>query len=156
MDGLLGKPSFVFDPVTGRIVGYISPVTGNQESLPLASSEVVAAAVSSASPTNLSAANVATWNVKISGAQGAGFNIQLPTAAQILAALPASVPLDGTFSVRLRITNVNTAQTGTVITAAGLTLSGTMTIATATVREFDLVITGPGAITITNAGATAL
>lgn len=156
MDGLIRAVSFIFSTATGRIVGYVSPLTGEQAPLPVSSAENAAASIASASPTNPSAANIVTWNLKIAGAQGAGFNIQLPTAAAILAALSAAVPLDGTFSVRLRITNVDTTQTGTVLTGAGITLSGTMTIATATVREFDLVITSPTTITITNAGTSAL
>lgn len=155
MDGTAARVSFIFNAL-GKIVGYISPITGLQEPMPVPSSEVVAAAVASAAPTNLTAAHILTWNVKISGAQGGGFNIQLPTAALIIAAMSAAMPLEGTFSVRLRITNVDTTQTATVLTAAGITLSGTMTIATATVREFDLVVTSPTTITITNAGANAL
>lgn len=155
MDGTPAKPSFVFD-ANGRMVGYISPFGGGALPLLPSSAENVAAAIASASPTNPTAANIVTWNVKISGAQGAGFNVQLPTAAAILAALPASVPLDGTFSVRLRITNVDTGQVATVLTGTGITLNGTMTIATATVREFDLVVTSSTTISITNAGATAL
>lgn len=155
MNGLLGTCTFIFNSL-GRIVGYVSPTTGAQEPMPIIGQIVAPAAVASAAPTNLSAANILTNTVKVSGAQGAGFVLQLPTAALIIAALSAAVPLDGTFNFRLRITNVDTAQIGTVTTAAGITLSGTMTIATATSRDFDVVITSPTTITITNAGSTAL
>lgn len=155
MNGTLGFATFIFDTL-GKIVGYLSPITGTQLPLPVPGQGVVPAAVASASPTNLTAANILTWGAKISGAQGSGFNVQLPTAALIIAALSAAVPLDGTFTINLRITNVDTTQLATVLTAAGITLSGTMTIATGTARDFDLVVTSPTTITITNAGATTL
>lgn len=70
----------------------------------------------------------------------------LPTAADIIAALTISgrPPVVGS-SIWLAIRNTaDAAETITVTTNTGLTLSGTMTIAQNNTREFMLVVTGVG------------
>lgn len=70
-------------------------------------------------------------------------NLQLPTAAAIVAALPnAQVG----FSYELDVTNGSSAaNTATLTTNTGLTLTGTMTIAQNATRRLAVTITGVGA-----------
>jgi hypothetical protein len=56
-------------------------------------------------------------------------------------------------SWQVRILNQAGTQTWTVTTNTGWTLTGTMTIATATWRDFIIQITAAGAATITSVGA---
>lgn len=129
----------------------------------------------SAAPTPITAAQLIPGVISIGGAQGGGYNIQLPTVALLVAALRASqvasgainiitpakanygfIPCDGTFAKRISIINDGTTQIGTVITAAGWTLTGTMTIATNTTRDFLLTISSPAAAILRNLGSRAL
>ena len=87
---------------------------------------------------------IASVDLNMNGTLGAGANAQLPTVANLLQSLYA--PSVGT-SYRLRITNQQGgAFSWTVTTNTGWTLTGTMTVAQNTWREFI--------VTITNAGAT--
>lgn len=87
------------------------------------------------------------------GAAGAGVALTLPTVAVLLQTLTPQQGVIGS-TVTLRILNTTT-QTVTVTTAAGWTLNGTMTIATATFRDFivQLVNIGTPAATLQNIGA---
>jgi hypothetical protein len=90
------------------------------------------------------------------GASG-GFTITLPSTAALFSALGPTVPIDGTYSEPMWITNSGTGQTGTLtIGDSSTTLSGTMTIATNTTRKFLLTVTGPTTITIINQGSLSL
>ncbi|HUE00215.1 MAG TPA: hypothetical protein VMR62_11635 [Bryobacteraceae bacterium] len=83
----------------------------------------------------------------LSGTLGAGANIQLPTVAALLAALPDAF-VGQTF--QLRIVNASSANFAwTVTTNTGWTLAGTMSIAQNTWREFVLSITSVTAATAT-------
>lgn len=100
------------------------------------------------SGTTLTAANVAggaaSVDLALTGTLGAGANAQLPTVAGLLPSLWAA---SQGASYRLRICNQSSgAFSWTVTTNTGWTLTGTMTIAQNTWREF--------VVTITNAGAT--
>ncbi len=94
------------------------------------------------SGTTLSAAGIsggsASVDLLLSGTLGAGANVQLPTVADLVAALPnAKVGA----SYRLRIINASSANFAwTVTTNTGWTLVGTMTIAQNTWREFVVTI----------------
>ena len=109
--------------------------------------------------TTLTAANVSgaasQVDLAMTGTFGAAGALTLPTVAAMLASLPA--PSLGT-SFKLRVINVASSQTLTMTTNTGWTLNGTMTIATATWREFIVTITGLGAsptATLQNVGGSA-
>jgi hypothetical protein len=107
---------------------------------------------SAASGTTLTAANisggVASVDLAMTGAVGAGANAQLPTVASLVNGLHA--PTIGT-SYRLRIINEgNSSTVWTVTTNTGWTLTGTMTIAQNTWREFVVTLTSLTTATIQN------
>lgn len=107
--------------------------------------------VAAATPTlNLTAAQItggaASVDLSINGVVAGAISAVLPTVALMVAALHS--PTVGT-SFKLRIINSNTTQAVTVnAAAAGWTVAGapnnTLTIATATWREFDVTITAIG------------
>lgn len=88
------------------------------------------------------------------GTFGAAGALTLPTVAALIAALPAAVqsnPVGITW--QLRVINVGTTQTLTMTTNTGWTLSGTMTLATATFRDFVITITSLTTASIQNVGS---
>lgn len=89
------------------------------------------------------------------GASG-GFTIDTPTGGAIVAALGATIPLDGTFQKIIRIVNNNVGQTGTLTGGSGVTVVGTATIATDTKREFLMRVMNSATITLTNIGSLSL
>ena len=118
-----------------------SPVQAALNSVTSADSNIVltAAQVSGA---------VAAVDTQLAGgvAYTAGRNLQLPTVASLIAVLHS--PTIGT-SYRLRITNAQGgAFAATVVTNTGWTLTGTMTIAQNTWREFVVTFTSLTAATI--------
>lgn len=90
----------------------------------------------------------------LTGTLGAGAALTLPTAANLLAALPANIqaaPIGTSFM--LRIINASSgAFAWTVTTNTGWTLSGTMTVAQNTWRDFIATVTAVGAITLQSIG----
>jgi hypothetical protein len=102
------------------------------------------------SATTLTAANitggVATVDLNMTGALGAGANATLPTVGAMAVAL--HTPTVGS-SFRLRIINSSSgAFSWTVVTNTGWTLNGTMTIAQNTWREFVVTLTSLTAATL--------
>ncbi len=87
--------------------------------------------------------------LRLTGNPAGAAAITLPTVAATVAALPN--PLAGQ-SYMLRISNAANSDTWTVTTATGWTLTGTMTIATGTWRDFNLALTSTSAAVLTNAG----
>ncbi len=89
----------------------------------------------------------------LTGVAGAGVAITLPTATVMQATMTPQQAVVGSTTV-LRIINIATTQVVTVTTAAGWTLNGTMTVATATWRDFIVTVTGitVPAMTIQNIG----
>lgn len=79
---------------------------------------------------------------------GAG-TLNSATAAQIVAAIPDA---QAGFSYNLRIINSSSANSWTLTTATGITLNGTMTIATQTFRDFYVTITSLTAVAIQSIG----
>lgn len=79
---------------------------------------------------------------------GATPSLTLPTVAALLAAFPN---LQAGTSYVLRIINANSG-TATVVTNTGWTTSGTLTLATATTRDFLVSITSATAAVITSIG----
>lgn len=91
-----------------------------------------------------------------SGASG-GFTITLPGTVALIAAYGATAPSDGSFGVPFSILNDGVGQTGTLTAGdSSTTLTGTMTIATNTRRDFFLTITGASTITVQNLGSAAI
>jgi hypothetical protein len=103
-----------------------------------------------AAATALTAANISGGAVKttlaLTGTLGAAANAQLPTVAQLLAAMPQAV--NGQ-TYELSILNEDAGETWTLTTNTGWTLNGTMTIPTATSRQLLVTITS-----VANATAT--
>lgn len=86
----------------------------------------------------------------LTGSMGADAAIQLPTAAAIVAAIPNAF-VGQTY--RLRIANKSAVNhVWTVTTNTGLTLSGTMTIAQNTWREFMVTLTSLTAVAVQSLG----
>jgi len=78
---------------------------------------------------------------------GAGRSDLFPTAADLLAAVPGAV-VGTTFRVTIRNT-ADAAETITMTTNTGLTLSGTMTIAQNAQKDFLLTFTNVGTAAVT-------
>lgn len=102
----------------------------------------------------LSAANVtggtATVDLAMTGTLGAGANAQMPTVANLVAAIPCFTVGQ---SYRLRIINRSSANFAwTVTTNTGWTLTGTMTIAQNTWRDFVVTVTSASAATLQAVG----
>jgi hypothetical protein len=102
----------------------------------------------------LTAANVtggeATVDLALTGTLGAGANAQLPTVANLLQSMYA--PAVGS-TYRLRILNRSSANFAwTVTTNTGWTLTGTMSIAQNTWRDFVVTVTSLTAATLQAVG----
>lgn len=80
-------------------------------------------------------------------------NLQMPTAANLVAAIPnAQVG----FSYVLQIRNSSgSANTATITTNTGITLTGTMTIAQSVTRTFIVTLTSLTAVTVQSVGISA-
>ncbi len=91
------------------------------------------------------------------GAPGGPVAETTPTAAQIIAALPPSIPEDGTYQFRFRYINNALGQTVTWTAGSGVTVTGTATIATSAWRDFLVTVENGGAlVTFTNIGGGSL
>jgi len=116
-------------------------------------SESITAVTTAGTNTALTTAQLLSGFTQLNTGASGGFTITLPSTATILAALGPTVPTDGSYSEPIHMLNNNVGQTGTVtIGDSSTTLSGTMTVATNTVRKFMLKVTGPSTISITNVG----
>lgn len=93
--------------------------------------------------------------LNITGTLGAGANIQMPTAAAIVAAIPN---VTSGQSYKLTIINASSANFAwTVTTNTGITLTGTaMTIAQTTKREFLVTVTSLTTVTLQSLGQITL
>lgn len=88
--------------------------------------------------------------VNLTGALGGAANLTLPTVAALVAAAPGIVVGQ---SFKLRIINSSSgAFAWTVVTATGWTLSGTMTLAQNTWRDFIVTVQSASAATIQAVG----
>ena len=88
----------------------------------------------------------------LTGNPAAGAALTLPTVASLIAALPNPIAGD---SYVLRVKNSANSGTWTVTTNTGWTLTGTMTVATGTWRDFVLTLSSLAAATLQNAGGGA-
>lgn len=94
--------------------------------------------------------------IDYSGSPGSGVTVTTPTAAQIIAALPNTIPGDG-FNYLLYFINDSAGQTATITAGSGVTVSGTATVATATMRQFLVnVNVNAGTVTMVNMGTQNL
>jgi len=93
--------------------------------------------------------------IDFSGSPGGGVALNTPTLAQIIAALPPSYPTNG-YNFPLIVINDSSGQTVTLTSGGtGVTVVGTATILTATVRLFLVSVT-PTAVNIVNCGGWSL
>lgn len=88
-------------------------------------------------------------NVYHTSTGGSTPSLTLPLAADVIAANPG-LAVGG--SMRLRVINSNSG-TATIVTNTGWTLSGTLTLATATWRDFIVTRTGEDTLTAVAVGA---
>lgn len=98
--------------------------------------DLVAIAIASSTTPVLTAAQFVSDIWDVSGSPGGGFTLTTPTAAQIIAALPSTIPQDGYFNFDIECINDDTGQTATVTAGSGVTVLGNATVATNTNRLF--------------------
>jgi hypothetical protein len=134
----------------GTVASFNCAVAGAWTVQPASTKAAAFNTNSAVTSATLTAANisggVASVDLQLTGTLTGASNATLPTVANLIAALHA--PTVGT-SYRLRITNASSgAYTWTVLTATGWTLTGTMTVAQNTWREFVLTLTSLTAATL--------
>ena len=115
---------------------------------------VVAIAYGAATSLTLTGAQFvsAVWDLSGSGVLA----LTMPTVAQIVAALPSTIPRDG-FAFFVYVLNDSTGQTTTVTGTTNVTVLGTATVATATTRLFVVnVNVNAGTVTMMNLGTMSL
>ena len=105
-------------------------------------------ATSGATATVTSVASANENVLNMTGTLTGGAALTLPTAALVLAGLPGGGFVGQTFKLRV-INSSSGAYTWTVTTAAGWTLTGTMTVAQNTWRDFIATVTNVGTPAIT-------
>ncbi len=134
----------VLRALSGDFEKYIKQLSVNNKLTALAKSAIVNAA-----GVTLTTAQVLGGLIYRSGA--VAVSDTFPTAALILAAVPGWETGD------VRILTIRNANTGTLtlVTAAGITLTGTMTIPTINVGTFAIEKTAATTITITALGVQA-
>lgn len=94
--------------------------------------------------------------IDVSGAPGGGVALTLPTAAQIIAACPASIPADG-YNFPWLFMNDGLGQTVTLTGGTNVTVTGNATVATNTCRHFVCnVNVNAGTVTLVNIGTMNL
>lgn len=81
----------------------------------------------------------------LTGAIATAQNVQLPTVAALLAALPAEV-IGQTYKLRILFLGGSASGALTVTTNTGWTLAGTMTIAVGAYRDFLVKLTGANGV----------
>ena len=105
----------------------------------------------------LTAAQAHRSPIRLDAGASGGFTITLPSTAALLAALPKTIPVDGSYSKLVRIINNSVGQTGTLTAGdASTTITGTATVATATTRDFLMTVTSATTITYENTGSLTL
>lgn len=117
--------------------------------------DVQAVVGGSATTINLTGAQFGGNVIDYSGSPGGGVTMNTPTLAAILGAMPPTIPAVG-FNFPLLIINDAAGQTATVTSGGtGVTVVGTATIATNTVRLFIVNVT-PTSVTLVNCGGWSL
>ena len=161
------SPHVVTTSYPGRTTPAILPVADNSANFGvfgfMANSNAIdapsfaAVAIGSSTTPVLTAAQFVSGVWDVSGSPGGGWTLTTPTAAQIIGALPMTIPADGTFNFKVMCLNDSTGQTATVTAGSGVTVAGTATVATATTRTFVVnVNVNAGTVTMTNIGSMSL
>lgn len=139
-------------PDNSTLFGYF----GVRANLNAYASRAIEAITTAGTAAVLSAAQAFASVVRLDSGASGDFTLTLPATTAIFAALPPTVPLDGTFSKIVAIANNNTTHTATLTAGdASTTITGTATIATNFIREYLMTITGPSTITYENLGTKA-
>ena len=101
----------------------------------------------------LTAAQALLGLIQLNAGANGGFQLNLPATADWINAMGPTVQSDGSFEMPWMVMNNNVGQTATItIGDASTTLTGTMTVATNTVRLLRLYKTGPTTLTLLNLG----
>lgn len=104
----------------------------------------------------MTAAQFCSNVVDYSGSPGGPVTVTLPTAAQIIAALPPTIPANG-YNFPWYFMNDSAGQTVTLAGGTGVTITGTATVATATTRQFVCSVNvNAGTVTLLNIGSVSL
>lgn len=141
----------------GSIATYFCSLAGVWRALTVTPIQAVFNTITTAGTnSNLTAGNITGGesNVDLNLASGAtaGFTITLPTVASLVQSLHG-VSIGQSY--RLRMIN-RAGFTGTVTTNTGWTLTGVMTLATITARDFDVTLTSLTTATIQDVGGFAV
>lgn len=123
----------------------------------IVTSDVAAVMLGSNTTQTLTSGQFTSFVWDISGSPGGGVTLTTPTATQIIAALPSTIPQNGRFGFETLAINDGCGQTITVAAGSNVTLLGTMTLATNTSRRlFVNVNVAAGTVTVMNLGAASL
>lgn len=118
--------------------------------------DLVAVLGAAATAITLTGAQFINTIIDYSGSPGGGVTVTTPTAAQIIAALPNTIPAAG-FNFFWYFINDDSGQTVTISGGSNVTVKGTATIATNTTRQFLVnVNVNAGTVTILNLGTQNL
>lgn len=90
-------------------------------------------------------------SLDLTGALGAGANLQLPTAVNLVAAVPNAV--SGESYILRVLNNSSGAFAWTLTVNTGITINGTATVNQNTWREFLVTLTSLTAVTLQNIGS---
>lgn len=126
-----------------------SGASGSNPTLPAA--QYSTAALQSATMTAAQVSGAA--NVSFENTGTTPGNLQFPTAAAVIANIP-NAQIGHAYVLEIRNSS-GAANTATITTNTGVTLTGTMTIAQNTTRDFVVTITGAATITVNSMGISA-
>jgi hypothetical protein len=140
----------------GFIGEVYCPVAGTLQimNLPSFTADLAYNTNTATSGTTLTGANISAGQLEVAlamtGTMGGDANAQLPTVANLVAAIPNAVAGQ---TYKLRIINQSSAShVWTITTNTGWTLNGTMTIAQNTWRDFYLTLTTTSAAVLQSIG----
>lgn len=151
------RPAIVLPPIRGMV----ADATAELGQLALQQnvnsySQQMASYATAGTNTTIVAADVVSGIIQLNTGASAGYTATLPTTAQILAALGATVAQDGSFTKIVRIVNNGSGQTATLTAGdTPTTVIGTATVNTNTCRDFAMRVLA-SAITFTNIGSLTL
>jgi hypothetical protein len=150
--GNVMKPPAGMVPDAGAVYGLFG-LMANIDALDY---DIVAVPIATATTVTLTGAQLIAGITDISGSPGSGVTMTTPTAAQIIAALPNTIPGDG-INLSIYIMNDGTGQTITLSGGTGVTIIGNNTIATNTCRQFIMnVNVNSAAVNMLNIGTQNL
>lgn len=115
----------------------------------------VKGALTADAATTITAALLNSGIIRRTGTLSGVFNDTFDTAALIIAALNANGGFPIGASKKVYYHNGVATHTATLVTATGLTLTGTMTVATGTHRQLMLIRTGAATVEIVSLGTLA-